>query len=143
MFELTERLERMAQINRDIRVAAATAIANCDRLVALRADFNFECNELLNNLTGLMAGQHRTRLISRLQTGVVSMHRMLSEYQRRWPIVQIKLDPEGYFTSSAQVHIYVVRHIENSLGALAVAATPVRQAERFAPDRDVPLLHPY
>ena len=34
MRELANHLERMAQINRDIREAAATAIAYCDWLMA-------------------------------------------------------------------------------------------------------------
>ena len=138
MFELVERLERMGQINLEIREAAATAIADSDRLVQLRADFNFECNGLLNNLTALMIGQDRTSLISRLQDEVVSLHKVLSQFQQRWSITEIKLDPEGYFTGSTQVHAYILCYIENSLRALAEAATPVGQA--IAPGGGVALL---
>jgi len=124
MFELVERLERMAKINRDIRVAAASAIASCDRLLALRADFNFECAELLNNLTGLMIDQDHSNLISKLQHEVVSMHQMLGHHQRRWPIDEIKTDPEGYLSNSAAVHSHVLRYIETSLNQLALSARP-------------------
>jgi hypothetical protein len=138
MFELVERLERMGQINRDIREAAATAIADSDRLVQLRADFNFECNGLLNNLTALMAGQSRTSLISRMQDEVVSLHKILSQFQQRWSIAEIKLDPEGYFTGSTQVHAYILGYIEKSLPLLAEAATPIGLA--IAPNNGVALL---
>jgi len=143
MFELVERLERMGEINREIREAAATAIAGSDRLVQLRADFNFECNELLNSLTGLMTEQDRTSLVSRMQAEVVSLHQILSQFQQRWTIAQIKLDPDGYFGDSSQVHVYIVGYIQNSLGSLALAATPIGMALAIAPDDDVALLGPH
>lgn len=140
MFDLVERLERMGQINRDIREAAATAVADSDRLVQLRADFNFECKELLNSLTGLMTDQDRTRLISRMQEEVISLHQILSQYQQRWTISDIRLDPDGYFTDSSQIHAYILGFIENSLRSLALAATPIGLALAIAPKDGVALL---
>jgi len=140
MFDLVERLERMGQINLDIREAAATAVADSDRLVQLRADFNFECKELLNSLTGLMTDQDRTRLISRMQEEVISLHQILSQYQQRWTISDIRLDPDGYFTDSSQIHAYILGFIENSLRSLALAATPIGLALAIAPDDGVALL---
>ena len=127
MFELVERLERMAQINRDISVAAASAIASCDRLLELRADFNVECAGLLNNLTAMMVGQENGRMLSRLQHEVVSMHQMLGHHQRSWPIEEINGDPEGYLSNSASVHAYVVQFIEVSLNDIALSARPTSE----------------
>ena len=130
MFELVERLERMARINRVMRVAAASAIASCDRLLELRADFNFECKELLDNLTALMVDQEHSRLISKLEHEVVSMHQMLGHHQRQWPIAVIKSDPEGYLANSAAVHVYVLQYIETSLNDLALSARPADEVNR-------------
>ena len=143
MFELVERLERMGQINRDIREAAATAVADSDRLVQLRADFNFECNELLNNLTGLMTEQDGTSLVSRMQDEVVSLHQVLSQFQQRWTIAEIKINPDGYFTGSSEVHTYILGYIENSLSSLALAATPIGLALAIAPGDGAALLGPH
>ena len=87
-----------------------------------------------------MAEHDRTSLISRMQNEVVSLHQMLAEFQRRWPIAEIKLDPEGYLAGSGQVHAYVLRYIENSLRSIALGAAPVQQIQAIAPDNTVALL---
>lgn len=145
MLELVERLERMGRINRDIRLATSNASPRCDRLVALRGDFNFECSQMLNRLTAHLACHVNARAISRIQDDILSMHQMLAQHQQRWSVFEIERDPASYAAQSKSVHVQVIHYLEQAHAALAAISDGPNPAlgapsDPFAPEARVRLI---
>ena len=127
MREVANRLERLGCINRDIREAAALAGPNCDQLLTLRADFSFESNQLLNQLTGKLVETDQARLASRILDAFVSMQQVISGHQKRWSLVEVERNPDGYIAGSRQVQDCVIHFLEEALDEVDDAAMAARK----------------
>ena len=134
MHEVTSRLERMGCINHDIRLAAAMTGPSCDRLLALRADFSFEANQLLGQLTGKLLETEQARLASRILDAFVSMQKVILRHQQDWPFAEVERDPDGYVAGARQVQSAVIGFLEDALDEVDEAARAARgrQAEPAA-----------
>lgn len=133
MRDVVNRLEHMGCINRDIRLAVALTGPNCEQLLSLRADFSFECGQLLNQLTAELAEHQHARAASRLLDGYVAMHRLLTGHQQRWSQGKIARDQDGYVTSSHAVYAAVINFLEDSLSIVQAALAPTAPISAFAP----------
>lgn len=137
MRELANRLQHMGCINRDIRLAISLASPYCDRLLSLRADFSFECGQLLNQLTGKLYTHEHARAASRLLDAYVAMHRLMNAHQQRWSSAEIGRDPDGYIASSQGMNAAIINFLEVAMGIVDDAAAPLRfessSASAFAP----------
>ena len=142
MREVANRLEHMGCINRDIRLTAMLTGPACDRLIALRADFTFESNQLLNQLTAKLTGYEQARLASRILAAFVSMQQLLTGHQQSWTSAEVERDPDGYIAASLKVHAVVINFLEGALDAVEIAARPqgndrpaISPFAQAAPDR--------
>ena len=131
MLELVESLQRLDTINRDIREQVDGTRRLPPRLLELRGEFNVNCGQFLQSLTGLTGAGTHARLLSRLQDDFLTMHRMLAEHQQRWTLAEISRDPDGYVASTQRVHGQVLAFVDNALQALA-AALPASAQPRAA-----------
>jgi hypothetical protein len=118
MREVANRLERLSCINRDIRLAVTMLGPQCDRLLTLRADFGFECTQLLNQLTAKLAINEHAWVASRILDTFVSMQQMLTGHQARWSARNVEADPDGFIAASAEVHAKVINFLETALEAI-------------------------
>ena len=147
MREVANRLERLGCINRDIRLAAAMTGPNCDQLLTLRADFSFESNQLLNQLTGKLVQTTQARLASRILDSFVSMQQVISSHQKKWSLLEVERDPEGYIAGSRQVQDCVIRFLEEALdevdeAEMAARALRARETTDTAPIRLIAAQYP-
>ena len=126
MRDVANRLQHMGCINRDIRLAISLTGPHCDRLLSLRADFSFECGQLLNQLTGMLAAHEHGRAASRLLDAYVTMHRLITAHQQRWSISAIERDPDIYVASSQGMHAAVINFLDDALGIVEEVAAPSR-----------------
>jgi hypothetical protein len=139
MRELANRLERMGCINRDIRLAVAMAGPQSPQLAGLRADFSFECNLLVNQLTAMLAVPTQAQLASRLLDQFVLMRRSTAAYQKRWTISESERDPDGFDASTHEVNVGALNFIEDAFEAVTAAPTSPRASYAFAPGSDLRL----
>jgi len=139
MREVANRLEHMGWINRDLQLAVAITGPKSDRLCELRADFSFEGNQLLNQLTGMLAQLDHAQLASRLIREFVAMHQMLSQHQQHWSPSQIARDPEGFASKARQMNAAIINFIEGALEAISAAVSPKEPTSPFAPQPGVRL----
>jgi hypothetical protein len=135
MRELANRLKRLGCINRDIRLAVAMTGPNCDQLLTLRADFSFESNQLLNQLTGKLVQTDQARLASRILDAFVSMQQVISSHQQKWSLAEVGRDPDGYIARSRQVQDCVIHFLEEALDQVDEAEMAARALQaRHSPD---------
>jgi|GEM_PF-4183434 len=132
MREVANRLQHMGCINRDIKLAVSLTAPHCDRLLSLRADFSFECGQLLNQLTGKLSAYEHARAASRLLDAYVTMHRLITAHQQRWTMGEVARDPDGYIASSQGTHGAVINFLEDALGIVHDAATLSRSSPAFS-----------
>ncbi len=132
MREIANRLEHLGCINRDIRLAIAMTGPHCDRLVTLRADFSFECSQLLNQLTARLATTEHARIASRILDAFVTMQQSLGQHQQQWTTDEIRREPEGYIAASFRVHTAVINFLEDALDGIENAVFAAR-GRRSAP----------
>ena len=121
MLDLVPTLQRMDAINRDIREEISRGEQLPPRLLELRGDFNIECGQLLQALTGPQAALEQARLLSRLQNDFLAMHQMLAAHQRRWSLAEIARDPDGYTASTQATHSHVLGFVQEALEAIITA----------------------
>ncbi len=132
MQDLTSRLEQLGSINQGILKAVKNEGPQCAELLVLRADFSFECNQLLNQLTASLNEHQHGRLASRLLGEFISMHQMLSLHQQKWPPFEIARDPESYLTRSQTINAAVIKFIETAIRSISEAFVAPTATSPFA-----------